>query len=100
MSVGISIDRASLADFCTRHHIQKLSLFGSVLRDDFTPDSDVDVLYRFEPGHEVGLGIIDLEDELSRILGGRKVDMVSERYLNRFLRDRVLASAEVQYGEG
>lgn len=100
MSVAIAIDHDKLADFCRRHHIRKLSLFGSVLRDDFAPDSDVDVLYVFEPGHTVGLGIIEIEEKLSCILGGRKVDMVSEKYLNEHLRGRVLASAEVQYAEG
>ena len=67
MSVAIAIDHEKLADFCRRHHIRKLSLFGSVLRDDFMPDSDVDVLYVFEPGHAVGLGIIDILPELHEL---------------------------------
>lgn len=90
----------AIAEFCRRHHIRKLSLFGSVLRDDFGPDSDVDVLVEFEPGHMVGFGIIDIEEELSRLFGGHKVDMVREKCLNWRLRDRILASAEVQYAEG
>lgn len=90
----------AIAAFCRRHHIRKLSLFGSVLRDDFRPDSDVDVLVEFEPDHAVGFGIFDIEEELSRLFGGRKIDMVREKYLNRRLRDRILASAEVQYAEG
>ncbi len=90
----------AITDFCRRHHIRKLSLFGSILRDDFRPDSDVDVLVEFEPGHAVGFEIIDMEDELSRLFGGHKVDIVQEKYLNRRLRDRVLNSAEVQYAEG
>ncbi len=94
----IPVDR--LADFCRRHHIRKLSLFGSVLRDDFRPDSDVDVLIQFEPGHVVGLDIIDVEEELSQLLGGHKIDLVNEKYLNRRLRARVLAEAEVQYAQG
>ena len=97
MSNTISIPREALAAFCQRHRIRKLSLFGSALRDDFRPDSDIDLLYEFQPGHTVGLGLIDLEDELSELLGGRKVDLVAEKYLNRYLRRRVLDSAEVLY---
>ena len=100
MSPRIAVDRNQIAEFCRRHHIRKLSLYGSVLRDDFRPDSDVDVLVEFEPGHRVGLRIIDIEEELSKMLGGRRVDIVSEKYLNRRLRNRVLASAEVEYAEG
>ncbi len=97
---GVRPPPEAVADFCRRHHIRKLSLFGSVLRDDFGPDSDVDVLVEFEPGHLVGFGIIDIEEELSQLFGGRKVDMVREKCLNPRLRDRILASAEVQYAEG
>ena len=100
MSPRIALDRNQIAEFCRRHHVRKLSLFGSVLRDDFRPDSDVDVLVEFEPGRPVGLRIIDIEEELSKMLGGRRVDIVSEKYLNRRLRNRVLASAEVEYAEG
>jgi hypothetical protein len=91
------IPKDQIAEFCRRNHIRKLSLFGSVLREDFRPDSDVDVLYEFEPGHTVGFEIVDLEEELSRLFGGRKVDLINAKYLNRHLRDRVLAEAEVQY---
>jgi predicted nucleotidyltransferase len=95
------IPKDAIADFCRRHHIRKLSLFGSVLRDDFRPDSDIDVLVEFEPGHAVGWDIIDIEEELSQLFGGgHRVDIVSEKYLNRRLRARILASAEVQYAEG
>jgi hypothetical protein len=100
VSPRIDVDRKQIAEFCRRHHIRRLSLFGSVLRDDFRPDSDVDVLVEFEPGRHVGLRIIDMEEELSKMLGGRRVDIVSEKYLNRRLRNRVLASAEVEYAEG
>ncbi len=96
----LSVGKEQIAEFCLRHHIRKLSLFGSVLRDDFRPDSDVDVLVEFAPEHAVGWGIIDMEEELSRLFGGHKVDLVEEKYLNRWLRGRVLASAEVQYAEG
>jgi predicted nucleotidyltransferase len=90
----------AIAEFCRRYHIRKLSLFGSVLRDDFGPASDIDVLVEFEPGHSLGFGWIDMEEELSQIFGGRRVDVVREKYLNRRLRKRVLDSAEVQYAEG
>jgi len=94
------IPKDEIAEFCRRHHIRKLALFGSVLRDDFGPESDIDVLVNFEPGHVVGFEIIDMEEELSRVFGGHKVDIVQEKYLNARLRGRVLASAEVQYAEG
>jgi uncharacterized protein len=100
MSQPISVTKDAIADFCRRHHIRKLSLFGSVLRDDFRPDSDVDVLVEFEPGHELGWEIVDVEEELSRLFGGHKVDMVHEKYLYWRLRDRILASAQVQYADG
>ena len=92
--------KEEIADFCRRHHIRKLALFGSVLRDDFRPESDVDVLVEFQPGHAVGFEILDMEQELSRLFGGHEVDIVQEKYLNRWLRGPVLASAEVQYAEG
>lgn len=96
MSPRIPIDRQRLADFCRRHHIRKLALFGSVLREDFGPESDVDVLVEFEPGHVPGLAFIAMEAELSGILG-RKVDLNTPGFLSRYLRDRVLAEAEAQY---
>ena len=99
MSSRVPVDRQQIAEFCRRHHIRKLSLFGSVLRDDFRPDSDIDVLVTFEPGQVVGLRVVDIEDELARLLG-RRVDLVSEKYLNHRIRDRILTAAEVQYAEG
>ena len=101
MVTAIPIDRASLAALCRRHHIRRLSLFGSVLRPDFRPDSDVDVLVEFEPGQVPGfLGLHEIETELLKQLGGRKVDLVTQRSLNRRLRDRVLATAQVEYAAG
>ena len=100
MNQKVIVPKDKIGEFCRRHHIRKLALFGSVLRGDFRPDSDVDVLVDFEPGHVVGFGIIDIEEELSGLFGGHKVDIVQEKYLNRRLRGRVLASAEVQYAEG
>jgi predicted nucleotidyltransferase len=96
----ITIHKERIAEFCRRHRIRKLALFGSVLRDDFRPDSDIDVLVKFEPGQVVGLRIIDIEEELSQLVGGHKVDIVSEKYLNKRLPARVLATAEVQYAQG
>lgn len=98
MSPRIPIDHERVADFCRRHHIRKLALFGSVLREDFGPESDVDVLVEFEPGHVPGLAFIAMEAELSEILG-RKVDLNTTGFLNRHLRDRVLSEAEVQYAQ-
>ena len=100
MGAKIAIERERIAALCRRHHIRRLALFGSVLTDDFRPDSDVDVLVDFEPGEVVGFRIFDIEDELSQILGGHRVDLVREKYLNHRLRDRVLESAETQYAEG
>jgi hypothetical protein len=97
---GIDVPKAKIADFCRKHHIRKLALFGSVLREDFRPDSDVDVLVEFEPGQVVGLRLIRIEEELSQLLGGYRVDLVTPKFLNRRIRDRVLAAAEVQYAEG
>lgn len=93
---SLHVDPARIADFCRRHHIRKLSFFGSVLRDDFTSNSDVDVLVEFEPGHVPGLGFFEMEAELSEILG-RKVDLNTAQCLSRYFRDEVLAEAQVQY---
>jgi uncharacterized protein len=93
----IAIDQEKLAEFCRRNHIRHLSLFGSVLRDDFRPDSDVDVLVEFEPGHTPGWEIVDMEQQPSELFGGRKVELVSRKYLYHRLKDRILASAELQY---
>src|SRR5213080_4128652 len=97
MSPKITIDRQRLADFCRRHHIKRLALFGSVLRDDFRPDSDVDVLVEFEPGHVPGLDFVTIEREFSGLLHGRRVDMVTVKFLNPRIRDQVLTSAEPLY---
>jgi predicted nucleotidyltransferase len=96
----IPIDSDRIADLCRRNGIRKLAVFGSVLRDDFREDSDIDVLVDFEPGRFIGFRIFDIEAELSALLGGRRVDVVSAKYLNPRLRDRVLASAVTYYAEG
>jgi len=97
MSPKITIDREHIVGFCRQNHIRKLALFGSVLRDDFGEDSDVDVLIEFEPGHPVGLiRMAGMEIELTKIIG-RKVDMRTPNDLSRYFRDKVVAEAEVQY---
>lgn len=97
MSVKITIDRGQIAEFCRRNHIRKLAFFGSVLRDDFGKDSDVDVLVEFEPGFPVGLiRMAGMEIELSGIIG-RKADLRTANDLSRYFRDEVVAEAEVQY---
>ena len=92
----ISVSREQIADFCQRHHIRRLAFFGSVLRDDFGPESDVDVLIEFDPGHIPGLSFFTIENELSQLLG-RKVDLNTPQSLSRYFRNEVLAEAEVQY---
>jgi hypothetical protein len=92
----ISIDREKIADFCRRHHISRLSLFGSVLREDFGPASDVDVLVEFESGHIPGLAFFSMEEELSQIIG-RKVDLNTSGFLSPYFRDRIERESEVQY---
>jgi uncharacterized protein len=98
MSPRIPIESERIAEFCRKNRIRKLSLFGSVLREDFGPSSDVDVLVEFEPDARVGLfELYDLEVGLSVLLGGRKVEINTPRSLSRYFRDQVLADAEVQY---
>lgn len=97
----LSMDQEQSAAFCQRHHIQRLSFFGSVLRTDIGPESDVDVLVEFESGHTPGLfGIARMERELSAILGHREVDLRTPEDLSRYFRQDVLAEAEVQYAQG
>lgn len=93
----IPIDRDKIAEFCRKWNVARLAFFGSVLRDDFGPDSDVDVLLQFQPGCTPGWEIVDMADELGTLLGGRKVDIVNPRYLDNRLRRRVLEAAVVQY---
>ncbi len=96
-SPRVSLDQLRLAELCRRHHVRSLSLFGSVLRADFGAGSDVDVLVEFEPGMTPGFGIIALEERLSELFGGRRVDLVTRRGLHPRLRDAVLGSAQVVY---
>jgi len=95
---NIIVPRSEIAKFCQRNHIRRLYLFGSALRDDFRPDSDVDVLVEFEPGHVPGFfRLFDMEAELSALFGGRKVDLRTPQDLSRYFRDEVLATAELHY---
>jgi hypothetical protein len=93
---NLKIPREQIADFCQRHHIRRLSLFGSILKDHFGPDSDIDVLVEFEQGHTPGLAFFGMERELSEILG-HKVDLNTSGFLSPYFRKKVLAEAEVQY---
>jgi hypothetical protein len=96
MSTRVQTDRARIAEFCRRHHIRRLAIFGSALREDFGPASDVDVLVEFEPGHVPGFAFFEMERELSDILG-HKVDLNTPQFLSPYFRDQVLAEAEEQY---
>ncbi len=94
----LDVSKSLLAEFCRRNHIRRLAFFGSVLRDDFGPESDVDVLVEFEPEAVPGfLGLARIEAELSALLGNREVDLVTEKFLSPRIRDRVLAEAEVGF---
>ena len=80
--IKIRVPRKKLAEFCRKNHIRKLAFFGSVLRDDFGPDSDVDVLVEFEPGRTPGLAFFGMQEELEKILG-RKVDLNTPGFLSK-----------------
>lgn len=96
----IRVPKKKIVDFCRRNHILKLALFGSVLREDFGPDSDVDVLVEFEPGHAPGFfRLFDLERELSSLFDGRKVDLRTPEDLSRYFREEVIAKAEIHYAQ-
>ena len=95
-ATNISVSKNQIESFCQRHHIRKLSLFGSVLRNDFKPDSDIDVLVEFEQGRVPGFGIVTMEDELTKIMG-RKVDLRTPSDLSKYFREQVVRDARVQY---
>ncbi len=97
---NLEVPEEAVAGLCRRRHIRKLAFFGSVLREDFGPNSDVDVLIEFEPGHEPGFfRLFDIEQELSAVLGGRKVDLRTPQDLSRYFRGEVIAGAQVCYAE-
>jgi len=98
MNPRLNLDAATLARFCEQHHIRRLALFGSVLKGTDRPNSDVDLLVEFEPDGVPGLvGIAAMEQELSDLLGGRKVDLRTAQDLSRYFRDEVVRTAQVQY---
>lgn len=93
---GIGIPNDRISELCLRHHIRRLSLFGSILRDDFGPDSDIDVLVEFEPGATPGFGFFGIQEDLAAILG-RNVDLNTPQCLSRYFVDEVLREAQVLY---
>ncbi|MEA3239475.1 MAG: nucleotidyltransferase family protein [Candidatus Bipolaricaulota bacterium] len=98
MGARIHVPKEKIAEFCQRNHIRRLAFFGSVLRSDFGPDSDIDVLVEFEPSARVGFfELFNIEQELSHILGGRKVDVNTPKSLSKYFRDEVMQEAEPQY---
>ena len=101
MNPNVSMPREQIAAFCQKHGIRRLAIFGSALRDDFRPDSDVDVLVEFAPDRiPTLLQIAAMERELSQVLGGRKVDLRTPEDLSRYFRQQVIQEAEVQYAQG
>jgi predicted nucleotidyltransferase len=94
--LALALPFDQVADFCRRHHIRRLAFFGSVLREDFQPDSDVDVLVEFAPGHTPGLAFFAMQTELSHILG-RQVDLNTPHFISPYFREQVQAEAEVIY---
>ena len=98
---SVLFDRDALARFCRRHHIRRLSLFGSVVRGELQPDSDLDFLVEYDPAHRPGLTALQqIADELSELCGGRNIDLLNPKYLNPRLRQRILSEAQLQYAEG
>jgi uncharacterized protein len=98
--IHLKVPKEKIGEFCRKHHIRKLSFFGSILREDFDTESDVDVLVEFERGHVPGFfRLFDMEEELSSLLGGRKVDLRTPEDLSRYFRDEVIRISEVQYAQ-
>ena len=101
MNPQLSIPKSPLAAFCRAYGIQRFAIFGSALRADFGPESDIDVLVEFAPNRTPGLlGIAGMEIELSALFGGRKVDLRTPADLSRYFRQEVLETAEVRYAQG
>jgi predicted nucleotidyltransferase len=101
VAVRLPLNPEVLESFCRRHGVWKLSLFGSVLRGTDRPDSDVDLLVEFEPeARPTLLDLAAMEEELARLLGGRRVDLRTPKELSRYFRETVLREAEVQYVAG
>jgi predicted nucleotidyltransferase len=100
MGTLLPVAQDVLAQFCARHRIRRLSLFGSALNGSARPDSDVDLLVEFEPGESPGLiGMAAIESELSALMGGKRVDLRTAQDLSRYFRDDVMRTAKVQYSQ-
>ena len=101
MNPQLAIPKDRLAEFCRTHGICRLAVFGSALREDLGPESDIDVLVEFAPDRVPGLlGMAGMELELSALFGGRKVDLRTPEDLSRYFRQDVLDTAEIQYAQG
>jgi len=96
MNKNLAIPKDKITDFYQQHHIRRLAVFGSALRDDFAIDSDVDILVEFQKAHVPGFAFFDMQDELSELLG-RNVELHTPKFLSRYFRDTVVRTAEVQY---
>jgi len=92
----IKVPRREITEFCQKNHITRLAFFGSVLHENFRPDSDIDVLVEFEAGHVPGLAFFSMQEELSIILG-RQVDLCTPKFLSPYFREQVIQEARVQY---
>lgn len=100
MRLELSSSLEELASFCKEHGIKKMAVFGSMLRDDYRPDSDVDILAEFDPAHIPTLfDMVEMEQELSRFFSGRKVDLRTPEDLSRYFRHQVVSEAEVLYAD-
>lgn len=93
---NVVVSEGSTAELCQRYHIHKLAFFGSVFRDDFRPDSDIDILVEFKPGHTPGFAFFSIEAEFSEMLG-RKVELHTENFLSRYFRSEAIQEAEIKY---
>ena len=101
MNPQVSVSKNAIAAFCHKHGIKRLAVFGSALREDFGPDSDIDILVEFEADRTPGLfGIAGMELELSALFSGRKVDLRTPEDLSHYFRQEVLDTADVQYAQG
>ncbi len=98
MNSKVVMPKDKIRGFCVRNHVNRLSLFGSIQRDDFTPESDIDVLVEFEQGFTPGFfKLLDMQEELSSLLNGRKIDLRTPQDLSRYFREDVQNEAEVCY---
>lgn len=94
----LAVPQIGIDEFCARNQIRRLALFGSVLREDFRPDSDIDIIVEFLPGRRIGmLAMARMERELAQLFGGKKIDLRTPAELSRYFRDEVLKNAQVCY---